>query len=552
MNVNLPPNIDSASQPDLTPRQRQILKLLQAGKVNKEVARELDIGVGTVKQHIVALFKKLHVSNRAMAVSRGRDLLHEQQVQGQRLTAAGLLERRPCVVLSMALPEDADLSTVRLMHGALASLASLHDAVFLARKGNAGDVIFGIQRVTEYDLALALQAAYGVYEDVAARDAAMAEKMRACLTAGLAVASMKRFGGWTGEAIASAAIAAARESLNEVPPGQVALDAAVLDLAGVFGIGDQQKIAARMPFCEIRSLNWTGARRPHPLVGRADELATLDAALDEAAKGRGGLIYIEGEMGMGKSRLCEEIAAHCSKRGGELSYFRCLPAVLGKAFLDTVQKTDCAADEVVYWLDRAPSRLPELVVVDDFHLLGREQQGDLSTAAVRAVTNGKLVVLAGRRGMVGSKACLSEIINLRRLSAEAVESLVRETLGKGAAKMPASEIQDISGTAAGVPLFAVELARHHDMEHLALPLLVVINARLDSLGLDRALLRAVARNSIALTMEKMASTLGGDEEQLRQQVERTVAAGVLSRGANGWLSFTHPLLQRVITSLVME
>lgn len=552
MNANLPPNIGSASQPDLTPRQRQILKLLQAGKVNKEVARELDIGVGTVKQHIVALFKKLNVSNRAMAVSRGKDLLNEKENQGRKLTAEGLLERRPCVVLSIALPEDADPFTVRLMHGALASLASLHDAVFLARKGNAGDIIFGIQRVTEYDLAVALQVAHTVYEDVAARDAATAEKMRACLTAGLAVASMKRFGGWTGEAIASAAIAAARESLNEVLSGHVAFDAAVRDLAEVFGIGGPKKIAATMPFREIHGLNWTGARRPHALVGRADELATLDGALDEAAKGRGGLIYIEGEMGMGKSRLCEEIAAHCRKRGGELSYFRCLPTVLGKSFLDTVQKTDCSLDEVVYWLDRAPSRFPELVVVDDFHLLEREQQGEISTAAVRALAAGKLVVLAGRRGMVGSKACLSEIINLRRLPSDAVESLVRETLGKGAAKMSVNDIRDISGTAAGVPLFAVELARHNDVESLALPLLVVINARLDSLNLDRALLRAVARNSIALTMEKMAATLGDDEELLRQQAERTVAAGVLSWGGEGWLTFTHPLLQRVISCLVME
>jgi DNA-binding CsgD family transcriptional regulator len=552
MNANPPPNMASTAQPDLTPRQRQILKLLQEGKVNKEVARELDIGVGTVKQHIVALFKKLNVRNRAMAVSRGRELLKETESQGQRLTAEGLLERRPCVVLSVALPEDADPFTVRLMHGALAALAALHDAVFLARKGHAGDVIFGIQRVTEYDLAIALQVARTVYEDVAVQDAALAGKMRACLSAGLAVASMKRFGGWTGEAIASAAIASARESLSAVPPGHVALDEAVRDLAQVLGIGGKKKIAALLPFYELDSLGWTGTRRAHPLVGRADELATLDAALDEAAKGRGGLIYMEGEMGMGKSRLCEELAAHCTARGGELSYFCCLPPVLGHAFLDAVQDTHCALDEVVYWLDRAPSRLPELVVVDDFHLLEREQQGALSSAAAHAAAVGKLVVLAGRRGMAGSKACLSEVINLRRLPPEAIESLVRETLGSEAAKLPANDIRDISGAAAGVPLFAVELARHHDVERLALPLLVVTNARLDSLNLDRALLRAVARNSVALSMEKMAATLGGDEEHLRQQVERTVAAGVLSWGENGCLSFTHPLLQRVIACLVME
>lgn len=116
--------------PELTQRQRQILKLLQAGKVNKEVARELDIGVGTVKQHIVALFKKLNVSNRAMAVSRGMDIINGQESRGTALTVDGLLERRPCVVLSIALPEDTNPTAVRLMHGTLAALASANDAVF--------------------------------------------------------------------------------------------------------------------------------------------------------------------------------------------------------------------------------------------------------------------------------------------------------------------------------------------------------------------------------------------------------------------------------------
>ena len=55
----------------LTQRQRQILGLLRAGKVNKEIASELGIGIGTVKQHVVALFKRLNVRNRAMAASSG-------------------------------------------------------------------------------------------------------------------------------------------------------------------------------------------------------------------------------------------------------------------------------------------------------------------------------------------------------------------------------------------------------------------------------------------------------------------------------------------------
>jgi len=545
-------NPKAAAQPDLTQRQRQILKLLQAGKVNKEVARELDIGVGTVKQHIVALFKKLNVTNRAMAVSRGMDILHEQENHGSKLSVDGLLERRPCVVLSVALPEDASQLAVRLMHGALVALASSNDAVFLARKGNAGDVIFGIQRVTEYDLAIALQTARAVYSDLLAADAGMAEKMRGCVSAGLAIASMKRFGGWTGEAIASAVIASARELLNNTPPGCLSFDVATLDLIGVFGIGRSQEVTPVMAFSELENLHWTGTRRAHPLFGRADELATLDAAMSEAAKGNGGLIHVEGEMGMGKTRLCDEVLQHCLSLGGQAKYFRCLPAVLGSGLYDSGKRANCGVEEVSAHLRAKPVCPPELAILDDFHLLTREQQDLLSAAGAEAVANGKLVIFSGRRGVIGSGSHPAESINLRRLSADAIHALVRESLGKDAAKAGASEVQDISSEAAGVPLFAVELARHHDVELLALPLLVVVTARLDSLSLDRHFLRAVARNPVDATLDEVAEILGETAESLRPQLEHAMTAGVLSRSADGYLSFTHPLLRRAIDCLVME
>ena len=542
----------TAPQPELTQRQRQILKLLQAGKVNKEVARELDIGIGTVKQHIVALFKKLNVTNRAMAVSRGMDRRHKQERRGSTLAAEGLLERRPCVVLSMALPEEANQTAVRLMYGTLAALASASDAVFLARQGNAGDVIFGIQRVTEYDVAIALQTARAVHDDLLALDAGMAEKMRGCLTAGLAVASMKRFGGWTGEAIASAVIASARELLNGTPPGQILFESASLDLIEAFGIGGQQGVSPTVSFKELKNLHWTGSRRAYPLVGRVAELSKLHAALIDATKGCGRLIHVEGEMGMGKSRLCEEISKLCLRQGGTAAFYRCLPEVLGKSLYDTEREMGCSLKGVVEAINAKPVHSPELVIVDDFHLLCEEQQVLLSAAAADAVENGKMVIFSSRRGVRRSGDHPAETISLRRLSAKAVEALVRRTLGKDAAKASSSEVQDISTMAAGVPLFAVELARHQDVERLALPLLVVINARLDSLHLDCNLLRAMAKNSVAATLEEIAATMGEDVKSLQQQVERTVAAGVLSWGAEGRLSFTHPLLRRAIDCLVME
>jgi len=48
------------------------------------------------------------------------------------------------------------------------------------------------------------------------------------------------------------------------------------------------------------------APRETSLVGRAGEMAALHAAFAEAASGHGRLVIVEGEAGIGKSRLCEE------------------------------------------------------------------------------------------------------------------------------------------------------------------------------------------------------------------------------------------------------
>lgn len=550
-------NTRNIRQPELSQRQHQILKLLQAGKVNKEVASELGIGLGTVKQHIVAIFKKLNVSNRAMAASHGVEIFREQESRSAALPMAGLLECRPCVVLSIALPQDAGHAATKLMYGSLAAMASANDAVFLARNGNAGDVIFGIQRVTEYDMAIALQTARAVYDDLLAMDAQMAEtgvaeKLSGCMTAGIAFASMKRFGGWTGEAIASAAIASARELLNDVPPGRFVFDSTALDLIELFGIGGVQELSPAMPLRELKNLHWTGSRKVYHLVGRDAELAQLYKALVEAEKGNGKLILVEGEMGMGKSRLCDAIAKLCLKHDGRVAFCRSLPPVLGKRLYDTVSGTECSAEQVAVSLRAKPGKFPELVVVDDFHLLDKEQQSLLSAAGADAVGKGKLVIFSGRRGMRENAGHPTETISLRRLSAQAIQVLVRNALGKGVVKGRAGKVQRITSAAAGVPLFAVELARHHETEQLALPLRVAINARLDSLRLDRNLLREVARNTVGASLQEVAAALGEGVEALCQQVVHAVAAGVLTYSADGWLSFNHPLLRRAIDNLVVE
>ena len=51
----------------LTDRERDVLRLLGQGLANKEIARELDIGEGTVRTHVTSILSKLKLQGRTRA-----------------------------------------------------------------------------------------------------------------------------------------------------------------------------------------------------------------------------------------------------------------------------------------------------------------------------------------------------------------------------------------------------------------------------------------------------------------------------------------------------
>ena len=69
-----------------------------------------------------------------------------------------------------------------------------------------------------------------------------------------------------------------------------------------------------------------GETRDSAFVGRERELAELVAGLDDAFARRGRLFLLEGEPGIGKSRLAEELAAHARARGARVLVGRCWEA----------------------------------------------------------------------------------------------------------------------------------------------------------------------------------------------------------------------------------
>ncbi len=60
---------DRLGEPEITPREREILILVTQGNANKEIAATLGIGEDTVKQHVSRILMKLKVNDRAQATA---------------------------------------------------------------------------------------------------------------------------------------------------------------------------------------------------------------------------------------------------------------------------------------------------------------------------------------------------------------------------------------------------------------------------------------------------------------------------------------------------
>jgi DNA-binding NarL/FixJ family response regulator len=72
----------SSPTPSLSPRELEIVELIDHGLPNKMIARQLSIGLATVKNHVHNILEKLHVATRgeAAAVLRGGRLRREARI----------------------------------------------------------------------------------------------------------------------------------------------------------------------------------------------------------------------------------------------------------------------------------------------------------------------------------------------------------------------------------------------------------------------------------------------------------------------------------------
>jgi DNA-binding SARP family transcriptional activator/tetratricopeptide (TPR) repeat protein len=245
------------------------------------------------------------------------------------------------------------------------------------------------------------------------------------------------------------------------------------------------------------------------LVGRRAELARFATAMDRARAGRGSLLLVEGEPGIGKTRLLEAMLdaarrdgsfvalGRCFEGGGAPPYWPWVRVVrelagtaAGTALLDDPAPRDRRlrswlpglgddagreganphrVAEAVVSLCRGLSRAQPLVIaLDDLHGADPDSLTVLSLLAAETNLAGTVVVGSYRTADVPADHALVELLAtvsrqeavermpLRRLGPAAVAELVEEVTGEPAAPGVASEIhRRTSGNA----LFAIELVR---------------------------------------------------------------------------------------------
>ena len=65
------PILATETAPQLSPREKLILRCLVEGDSNKSIAKKIDIAEATVKVHVKAILRKLRVHSRAQAAIWG-------------------------------------------------------------------------------------------------------------------------------------------------------------------------------------------------------------------------------------------------------------------------------------------------------------------------------------------------------------------------------------------------------------------------------------------------------------------------------------------------
>ncbi|TMC99746.1 MAG: hypothetical protein E6J03_12600, partial [Chloroflexi bacterium] len=280
------------------------------------------------------------------------------------------------------------------------------------------------------------------------------------------------------------------------------------------------------------------------LVGRDAELAALDAALDRAVAGDPGVVVVEGEAGIGKSRLVGEWTVRARARGAAVLAGRCdelgraLPlqpvldalgehlagldsgavsallgpeaAVLGDPLLTAgamplpagavmpVSSDGVARAVIAESVRRVLARIaahPAVLVVEDVHLADPATE-DLLTRLRRHPPSPHLLAVVTRRSGEGRTPDASLRLSLEPLDLAACAQLVGDVEAPG-----------LHRRSGGNPLLLLELSRAGGAADIPESLREAVATQCDRLGPAAATLRAAAVLGPELDLEVLAATL---------------------------------------------
>ena len=336
-------------------------------------------------------------------------------------------------------------------------------------------------------------------------------------------------------------------------------------------------------------------------VGRGQELGLLHDAGTAAAGGRGGLVLLGGEPGIGKSRLADEYATRVAADGALVAWGRCwelggAPAYWPwtEALRDVIgQRSAAGADElgqllpelqrpavesapehaesarfrlfeaVVQFLRMTSTEQPVVVVLEDFHAADEPSLLLLQYVA-RAVAGLRVLVVVTYRDVeLGADsaftAALSELMRdrvttrivLTGLGARDVGEMIAATTGVAATEQV---VERVCSHTEGNPLYVREIAR-----------LLSTDGRLPEVGDRLAVPRDVREIVLGRTRQlpeecgavlTLAAVVGRDfpldlmthmrGADVVERLEPAIQAGLIISGAPGELRFSHAVVSEAL------
>lgn len=297
------------------------------------------------------------------------------------------------------------------------------------------------------------------------------------------------------------------------------------------------------------------------IVGREGELAVIDDGLAAAKCGSGGVVALEGEAGIGKSRLLEAaadrargagfmVAAGAGEELGQSQPFGPLVRAFGISARASDPRLTAIArnldpraasalvggssgrfvvqETIIELFDELASRQPLLLVIDDVQWV---DDGTISTLAAlcrRAPDLAAFVIIAARPSSRPAEQLIevatrtgARHLDLGALDPEAVARLVADVAGA----VPGDELLRLVDGARGNPFFVIELVRALREEHAIEVEDGVAEPHLTSMPptLRQTILRRVRSLSPAsLELLRGAAVLGGsfDVDDLAALLDR--------------------------------